>query len=156
MQMRSFAVTLGLLPLLAYQAAAMAADLCKPLRSFVESVKPDESRALEFHTSWGSDFKDSTEAAIYAKRCIHHGYAPARAVCAYLMEHGAVEFSGNNAKAVVSCLSPKTRFAPKLLLDQITLSLSYGTEDRGANIDISLLGDEKLGGMVLTIEARGY
>jgi Methyltransferase domain len=59
--------------------------------------------------SWGSGFKGSgNELALYAKRCDHNGYEPAKAVCAYLMEHGATEFSGNNAQnaafvAFVAC-----------------------------------------------------
>jgi hypothetical protein len=140
-----------------YQTVAEADGLCGSLRKFVESVRPDESRTLEFHTSWGSDFKDSDgEPAVSAKRCIHNGYEPAKAVCSYFMENGAVEFSGNNAKRAVMCLSQKTNFADRLVLDGIELSLTYGTDDRGSHVDIKFSADEKLGGMVLSITARGY
>jgi hypothetical protein len=61
-------------------------NLCGPLRAFVQSVKPHESRAVEFHTSWGGDFKDSSDAGtVWAKRCLHFDYEPAKAVCAYLL-----------------------------------------------------------------------
>jgi hypothetical protein len=138
--------------------SALAADeLCAPLRRFVESVKPDEKRALEFHTSWGSDFKDThDESALWAKRCVHHDYQPARAVCDFLMENGAVEFSGNNAKRVLMCLSRKTHFADRLLLHGIEISLSFGTDDRGSHVEIRYAPDEQLGGMVLSITASGY
>jgi len=136
---------------------AAAQELCEPLRKFIESVKPDETRTLEFHTSWGSDFRDSNdESVLSAKRCIHNGYEPAKAVCAYLMQNGAVEFSGNNAKQALMCLSRKSHFADRLVLDGIELSLTYGSEERGSNVDIKYSPDDKLGGMVLSITARGY
>lgn len=115
-----------------------------------------ESRVLEFHTSWGSGFKGSDDKTLYAKRCDHHDYESARAVCAYLMEQGAIEFSGNNAKAVVMCLSQGTRFGDRLLLDGIEISLTYGTNDRGSNVEIQYAQDDQLGGMALSITARGY
>jgi hypothetical protein len=72
------------------------------------------------------------------------------------MEHGAAEFSGNNVKDAVMCLSRKTHFADRLLLDGIELSLTYGTDDRGSNVEIKYAPDDQLGGMVLFITARGY
>lgn len=140
----------------AHQAASAADGLCGPLRKFVESVKPNETRLLKFHTIWGSDFKDSKEWAMGAKRCEHNGYDPAKSVCAYFMEHGATEFSGNNAKSAVMCLSPKTHFAPRMELHTISVSLTYGTDDRGSNVDIEYSEDNELGGMVLSITVDGY
>jgi len=150
-------VVVATLSALTQPTGAAAQGLCEPLRQFIESVKPDETRTLEFHTSWGSDFRDSNdEQVLSAKRCIHNGYEPAKAVCAYLMQNGAVEFSGNNAKSALMCLSRKTHFADRLVLDGIELSLTYRTDDRGSNVDIKYSHDEKLGGMVLSITARGY
>ena len=150
-------VVVPTLSALTQPTGAAAQGLCEPLRQFIESVKPHETRTLEFHTSWGSDFRDSNDQqALSAKRCIHNGYEPAKAVCAYLMQRGAVEFSGNNAKSALVCLSRKTHFADRLGLDRIELSLTYGTDERGSNVDIKYSPDEKLGGMVLSITARGY
>jgi hypothetical protein len=135
---------------------AFADDLCAPLRRFVESVKPGETRVLKFHTSWGSNFRDSPEPALSAKRCEHSGYDPAKEACAYLMEHSATEFPGNTAKAAIACLSSKTRFASQSQLHAIALSVTYGTDERGDNVDISLTEDNELGGMVLSITVTGY
>ena len=150
----SIALALTCLPA---QAAQTKTDpLCAPLRAFVESVEPDEGRALEFHTSWGGNFKDSPEPAISAKRCNHFGYGEAEAVCAYLMEHGAVEFAGNNLKRAVMCLSPKTRLDSGLSVSGAAISLTYGSPDRGANVRLDLSEDSQIGGMVLKISADGF
>ncbi|HEY4367725.1 MAG TPA: hypothetical protein VGN07_10880, partial [Steroidobacteraceae bacterium] len=125
----------------AVTSASGAQLLCAPLREFVRSVRPGEVRELTFHTSWGSDFKDSSEEAIYAKRCVHNGYAPAEKVCDYLMEYGAVEFAGNNVKDALTCLSSNTRFAPLFGLHRGSFSLSFGTENRGANIEMDFYED---------------
>lgn len=154
--MRVFSICVTAVACLAHQSAAVAASLCGPLRKFVESVQPNDSRTVEFRTSWGEGFKDSEEPALAAKRCQHGGYEPAKAVCAYLMEYGATEFSGNNAKEALACLSRNTRFAPQMSLSAIALSFSYGTENRGSLIELTFAPDEHIGGMVLAIKADGY
>lgn len=95
MKPRAVVIVLGTVVLAASHSAASEDGLCKPLKIFIASVKPDETRVLKFHTSWGSNFKDDEEPAFIAKRCDHGDYEPAKAVCEYLMEHGATEFSGN-------------------------------------------------------------
>ena len=129
--------------------------LCAPLRAFVESVKPDETKSFEFRTSWGGNFKDSMEPAIFAKRCNHFGYGPAEPVCAYLMAHGAVEFSENNLKRAAMCLSPKTRLDPGLSIFGV-VSLTYGSDNRGAHVILELADDAQVGGMALKVAAAGY
>jgi hypothetical protein len=139
------------------QAARTKTDpLCAPLRTFVESVKPDETRALEFHTSWGGNFKDSTEPAIFAKRCNHFGYDQAEAVCSSLMESGSIEFAGSNFKRAVMCLSPKTRLDSGLSVSSAAISLAYGSPDRGASVSLELSEDPQIGGMVLKLAADGF
>ena len=139
------------------QAALAKTDpLCAPLRAFVASVKSDETKTLEFHTSWGGNFKDSTEPAIFAKRCNHFGYGPADVVCTYLMQHGATEFSDTNFKRAVMCLSPRTRLDSGLSVSGAAMSLSYGSPDRGAHVRLVFSEDSQLGGMVLTVAADGY
>ncbi|WBX94522.1 hypothetical protein [Pseudoxanthomonas mexicana] len=130
--------------------------LCAPLRAFVESVKRDETRSLDFHTSWGGNFKDSTERAIFAKRCNHFGYGPAEVLCVYLMEHGAIEFSDSNLKRAVMCLSPKTRLDSGLSVHHAIVSLTYGSDYRGAHVTLEFSEDRKIGGMVLRVAADGF
>jgi hypothetical protein len=156
--MKSGAVVLavGAIALAASHSAAAEVDLCKPLRSFIASVKPDKTRVLRFHTSWGSNFKDDEEPAFFAKRCDHGGYEPAKAVCEYLMKQGATEFSGNNAKAAISCLSTRTRIAAGMQIHAVSVSFSVGTENRGKLVQVEFTEDVDLGGMVLSITVDGY
>ena len=137
-------------------AFAGADPLCGPLREFVRSVEREATRSLEFHTLWGGNFKGASEPAIFAKRCNHDGYAPAMAVCAYLMEHGAIEFSENNLKRAATCLSPRTQIDASVSLDNISMSLEYGSDDRGSTVTLAYLDDPQLGGMVLRVVADGY
>lgn len=72
------------------------------------------------------------------------------------MEHGATEFSGNNAKAAVTCLSARSRIAAGVRLRAISVSFSVGTEERGSLVDVEFTEDADLGGMILSITADGY
>jgi len=139
------------------RAGGRTDTLCAPLRAFVASVGPDDARELAFHTSWGSNFKDEPgEKALFAKRCLHQGYAPAQAVCAELMESGATEFSDNNAKRAIACLSPGTGFAPEVGFSAGRFSLQSGNSDAGAFVTVEFAEDKDIGGMVLRIQADGY
>lgn len=131
-------------------------ELCKVLRSFVDSVKPGEQREFTLRTSWGENFKDASEQALAAKRCEHSGYEPAKKVCEYLIESGSTEFAGVNVQDAITCLSKKTRFAPFMQLNFGSFSFSYGSDNRGALIDINLRRDEKIGGMAFRLAADGY
>jgi len=131
-------------------------ELCKALRAFIESIKPDEKREFTFHTSWGQNFKDAPEPAIFAKRCEHGDYEPAKKVCDYLMKNGSAEFADANVKNAVSCLSSKTRFDPLMQVSKGAFSFSYGSNNRGALIDVTLQTDDKLGGMAFQLVADGY
>jgi len=134
--------------------------MCAPLEDFIESVKPGQKRSIEFHTIWGGQFKDSPKSdaglGMYEKRCELHGYEPARPICQFLAEDGAAEFSGENAKRALSCLSPGTRFGHMMQLEIGTFSFHYGSENRGSNIDLIYKEDRDVGGMVLVIAAVGY
>ena len=131
-------------------------ELCGPLNAFAESVGPDDVRSIAFHTSWGSNFRNDPEPAIYAKQCVHGDYEPARAVCEYLFEHGAIEFAGGNVERVLTCLAPGTNFGPDLDLTRGRFHVGFGTPDRGSHITVEFQEDQELGGMVLRIEADGY
>jgi len=157
--MKSFLIPI-LFVAAAVPAATFAKDaadpLCTSLRAFAASVKPNETRELTFHTSWGGNFKGESEQVMYAVRCNHNGYAPAQAVCAYLVKNASIEFAGSNAKRAISCLSPHTIFGPHVDFNQGDFSLSYGTPDRGSLVAVKLYEDTQLGGMALTISAEGY
>ena len=131
-------------------------ELCNVLRNFVDSVKPDERREFTLRTSWGENFKDAPKQALAAKRCEHNGYEPAIKVCEYLMEGGSTEFSGINVQDAITCLSKKTRFAPLMQLNYGSFSFSYGSDNRGALIDVTLREDENIGGMAFKLVADGY
>jgi hypothetical protein len=146
--------TLSSLPI--HAALARTDQLCAPLRAFVASVKPDETKTLEFHTSWGGNFKDSAEPVIFAKRCNHFGYAPAKSVCACLMEYGVTEFAGNNFRRAVMCLSPRTRLDSGVSVSGASMSLTYGSPNRGASVSLEFSEDPQIGGMVLKVVAHGY
>ncbi|MBS0193229.1 MAG: hypothetical protein JSR34_03220 [Proteobacteria bacterium] len=130
--------------------------LCEPLRAFVVSVKPNETKELEFNTSWGSNFKGETKQAMFAARCTYNGYAPAHAVCTYLLNHGSIEFARYNVTRSISCLSPRTVFAPGIKFKQGDFSITYGTPDRGSFVDVKFHEDAQLGGMALMISVHGY
>ena len=136
--------------------ASPSPEFCRVLRAFVMSVQPNESREFTFRTSWGSNFKGAAEPALFARRCEPHGYAPAEKVCAYLMESGSTEFSGENVKDTIACLSRKTRFDPRLSLNEANFDFNYGSESSGALINITFKEDPAVGGMALRLVADGY
>jgi len=137
-------------------AAGKSDPLCLPMRQFVASVGPGEVREIVFHTSWGSGFKNAKEPAIAARQCLHQGYGPARPACQALMHYGAVEFSNTNAERVITCLVPSNRWGEHVHLEQGSLSLEYGTDNRGSNVTVSYDRDQEMGGMVLRVRVDGY
>jgi hypothetical protein len=157
--MRRFSLIVALLlPIAGCQVIADSASdpLCKPLQSFVSSIEPGATREVVFHTSWGGGFKGQEKSTLYSKQCDHAGYEPAKAVCDSLMDNGAVEFSGNNAKRAISCLSKDTHFANRVQMSRGVFHFNYGTDDRGANIEVSFTEDATLGGTALRVTADGY
>ena len=153
---RVLSAALGIIAFSASLPAAAASGLCGPLRDFVKSVKPGETRELKFHTIWGGNFKDREGPANGAKRCDFNSYEPAKAVCKYLMEFGSVESSGFNAKSAITCLSPDTRFAAGTRLNAIAFSMTFGSEVHGSLLDVAYTEDKEVGGMVLKIAANGF
>jgi hypothetical protein len=134
-------------------------ELCSPLKMFVKSIQPNQTQSIEFRTIRGQfkgSLPSSTDIVISEKRCENHGYAPAEAVCTILMESGLTEFSGENAKRVLSCLSPKTKFGNMMQLETGQFSFHVGTDYRGSNIELVFREDAEIGGMILAITARGY
>lgn len=136
--------------------AEQSTEFCDVLRSFVGSVKSDETKELVFRTSWGSNFKDTPEAVLSAKRCDHGGYPAAKNVCKYLMEHASVEFAAITVKNAISCLSPGNNFDDQLTINSGSFSISYGSQDRGSIVEIMFNEDSKVGGMAFKLVADGY
>lgn len=136
--------------------AAPATEFCKVLRAFVASVQPDETRGVTFRTSWGSNFNDALEPAMAAKRCEHGGDEPGRNVCAYLMEHGSIEFAQSDVKNAVSCFLRGTRFGQGLSLEHIGVQFTHGSDSRGAMVGITFEEDTDIGGMAFQLVAEGY
>ena len=101
---------LGALGLATSLSAAAAEKLCDVLQDFVGSVGVGESRELKFYVVVGGNFKDREAPAYGARRCEYGGYEPGKPLCRYFMENGSIESPGFNAKAVISCISPKTKF----------------------------------------------
>jgi hypothetical protein len=153
---RVLAVALGITACVAAPPAAAADGLCKPLQEFIDSVAPDETRELKFHIIVGGNFKDREGQAYGARRCDFASHEPAKAVCQHLMQYSSIESPGHNAKNVIACLSPKTRFAPGTWLHAISFSTKVGSETRGTRVEVVLAEDKEVGGTVLSIKAKGY
>jgi hypothetical protein len=149
------AFLLGILPLDAL-AGAQQDLLCAPLREFARSTQPGQTRTLEFHTVWGGDFKNVSSRSLFESQCLDHGYAPAAKVCKILMQQGAIEFSGLNATHALTCLSPGTRFASAMRIEQIDSSFNFGGPNHGSDITLSYGPASAMRGMVLVITAAGY
>jgi hypothetical protein len=141
---------------LATSLSAAAGGLCEPLQDFVGSVAVGESREIKFHVIVGGNFKDRDGPAYGARRCDYAGYEPAKALCKYLMEYSSIESPGYNVKSVITCLSPKTRFAPGTWLYTIAFAAKVGTETRGSRVDVVLAEDKDVGGVSMSIKATGY
>lgn len=153
-------VMLAVLPIGAWASPPKSDGMCAPLRQFVLSVRADETKSVEFHTSWLSPFKDMTHATVGVfRRCNAHGYEPGKLLCNYLLgsKNTAVEFAGNNVKRALMCLSPGTRFGPHyLLLESAEFQLNYGPPQHGAGVTLKFGTDTEVGGAVFVITARGY
>jgi hypothetical protein len=135
---------------------AVAGGLCAPLQDFVGSVAVGETRELKFHAIVGSNFKDREGPAYGARRCDYGTYEPGKPLCAFLMENSSIESPGHNAKAVIACLSPKTKFAAGSWLYAIAYAVKVGTDARGSRVDVVLSEDPQVGGVTLSIKTTGY
>lgn len=144
-----------------------ADDYCPLLRTFAESVKPDESRRLEFDTFWFDLFKSKpvpfkTDPAhvrfrmMSTMRCLDNDYAPATAVCQYLFQSGMIEFPGDNVLEAVKCLSPETHFGGWMQVSAIDVVFRRGSGKHGQDVTIHLGTDTNLGGEAMIMTIDGY
>jgi hypothetical protein len=148
---------LVILAFAAAQPCVAAGDaLCPLLRTFVQSVKPDETKHIVLRTSWGQGFRGMEEGTLAAKACERGDDTPTIKLCEYWMENSSTEFAGVNAVRAIECLSPGTKFARPASVELITIHFSVGSPDRGSLVDITLQEDVDVGGMALRIEASGY
>lgn len=138
-------------------AAEKSTDsLCSHLRQFLDSVPPDQDRAVTLHTVWGDNFKDDSALVMGAKRCSHGGYGPGEVFCDFLMESTSTEFADINTKAVLACLLGGEKIPKELEIQSGSFSVEYGSGERGAFVDVVLAEDQEMGGMALRISASGY
>ena len=137
-------------------SALAGGGLCEPLQGFVGSVAVGEIRELKFHAIVGSNFKDREGPAYGARRCDYGSYEPGKPLCKFFMENSSIESPGYNAKSVIACLSPKTKFAPGTWLYAIAYAVKVGTDARGSRVDVVLSEDKEVGGMTLSIKTTGY
>ena len=150
-------LSIFLIPIMFSQSVVAGSDdLCPHLKEFLNSVEVGQSASIELHTSWGANFKDNDEDVMAAKRCIHGDVPSAKKACEYLMNNTSTEFAGINFKRFLLCLSPNTQIENGVQFSHALVSLSFGSKDRGALLDLSLEEDEHIGGMVLKLEAEGY
>lgn len=136
--------------------AEQPSEFCEILRSFVGVVKSDETKEFVFRTSWGANFKDTSEAVLLAKRCEHNNDPTAKKICEYLMKHTSVEFTSVAVKEAISCLSPNSNFDAQLTINSGSFSVSYGTQERGSIVDFTFSEDSTVGGMALKLAVNGY
>lgn len=137
-------------------AAAVNDELCPYLENFLNSVEVEQTASIELHTSWGKNFKGETKDVMAAKRCIHAEMAAADDVCEYLMSNTSTEFAELNFRRFLKCLAPKTQIGNNIQFSHAVVSLSFGSEERGAYLELSLGYDKKIDGMVLKLDAEGY
>ncbi len=154
-----FQALLAALALLAIPAVAGSAPktdpLCMELSAFLGSVKPDETRVVTLRTYWGAR-EVGDQLVLGSKRCEHNNYEPAKRFCGYLMEHTSTEFAGYNAKRILSCLAPFPSSKARLDINSGSFSTQFGSNDRGALVDLDLVRDKEQEEMVLILKADGY
>ncbi|MBM0103125.1 hypothetical protein JM946_00125 [Steroidobacter sp. S1-65] len=143
-------------PLLAADAGPKRKDrLCGELSSFLASVKPEVSRSFTLYTFWGAEV-EGDQIVMGAKRCEHNDYEPGKKLCAYLVENSSTEFAGYNVKRVLNCLLPGRGVPGELEIKNGSFSVTYGSPNRGALVDIVLSRDEQFDGMAFRLTADGY
>ncbi|WP_282295273.1 hypothetical protein [Stenotrophomonas sp. PS02289] len=130
-------------------------EYCSNIASFMTSVKPDETREVTLRTFWGMR-TEGNQVVMGSKTCEHNDYEPGKKLCAYLIEHSFTEFPGENAKRILNCLSPARPIAKDLRINSGSFTTSFGSEDRGAVVNLDVLPDKEPGEMVLRLEALGY
>lgn len=138
------------------EAVSSDQELCSALKGFAHSVGIDESRSIEFQTSWGKNFKGEKEEVVFTKRCNFHEYEQAKKVCSALMGSSSSEFPYLNLKRVLTCLSPKTKFAKDMEIDNMAVSFYVGGEERGSLVEVSLGQEPSVGANQLKIVVEGY
>lgn len=129
--------------------------LCSEVRAFLVSVKPEETHKITLRTFWGAR-EDGDSIVLGSKTCEHHDYGPGEKLCAYLLQDSSTEFAGYNAKRILNCLTPRPGIAAALDIHSGSFSITFGSPNRGALVDLELASDEGHGEMTLLLKADGY
>lgn len=129
--------------------------LCAEVKAFLASVKPDETRAVTLRTFWGAR-EEGDQIVIGSKTCEHKDYEPGKRLCSYLIQDSSTEFAGYNAKRILNCVTPQSGIAEELAIHSGSFSVTYGSPNRGALVDLRLATDGESGEMALYLQADGY
>jgi hypothetical protein len=95
---------LGLILLGAALPTVAADELCRRIAEFVRTSDDSSAHAVVLKGGWGGGQSD----IVMTHDCMHDGYAPAMALCSYLLPHSSWEFGKANAEAVLGCLDRAT------------------------------------------------
>jgi hypothetical protein len=77
--------------------------LCQEIAMFANATKPGETHVVSLETAWGPSRMHPD--AMASLDCNDGDYAPGARLCRYLVEHSETEFSPNNFRAALACLS---------------------------------------------------
>lgn len=81
------------------------AQMCTEIASFAAVAASGQSHAVVLRGGWGGD----SPSTLMTHDCQHSGYAPGKALCAYLLPNTSWEFGSDNAKRVAQCLDSGER-----------------------------------------------
>lgn len=107
-------------------------QMCAQLAAFAAATQPGQRHEVVLRGGWGGD----TANVLKTHDCRHSGYAPAQALCAYLLPNTSWEFGHYNAKEAAACLDSAGRKDVMTRLDkgevpvEITSSLQLLSDKR--------------------------
>jgi hypothetical protein len=77
--------------------------LCQEIAAFANATRPGETHVVSLETAWGSS--NAHPDSLDSRDCTSGGYEPGARLCRYLVQHSSTEFSDNNFRAALACLS---------------------------------------------------
>jgi len=114
--------------------------LCSEIAAFANAAANDGTRKVRLLTDWGAVFtrKERDEELMYSISCEHQTYAPAQALCAYLLKNASVEFMGINVRRALSCMGKRVSGRSPTDDDQLPASF-ISQKVLGVRVDAELL-----------------
>jgi hypothetical protein len=77
--------------------------LCQEIAAFANATKPGEIHVVSLETAWGSS--NTHPDSLASRDCSSGGYEPGARLCRYLVQHSFTEFSHENFRSSLACLS---------------------------------------------------